>query len=47
MSTSISGFSKLSKTKKIDWLVDTYFSNKEEAKQVLMQYWSSDDKLQS
>ena len=47
MSASISGFSKLSKTKKIDWLVDTYFSNKDEAKQVLIQYWNSNDKLQS
>ena len=47
MSASISGFSKLSKTKKIDWIVDTYFSNKEEAKQVLMQYWNSNDNLQT
>jgi len=47
MSASISGFSKLSKTKKIDWIVDTYFSNKGEAKQVLMQYWNSNDSLQS
>ena len=47
MSASISGFSKLSKTKKIDWLVDTYFSNKDEAKQVLTQYWNSNNKLQS
>ena len=47
MSASISGFSKLSKTKKIDWIVDTYFSNKEDAKLILKQYWNSNDKLQS
>ena len=47
MSASISGFSKLSKTKKIDWIVNTYFSNKEEAKQILKQYWNSNDNLQS
>ena len=32
MSKSIAGFSKLSKSKKIDWIVDTYFSNAEDAK---------------
>ena len=46
MSKSISGFSKLSKSKKIDWIVDTYFSNTEEAKAVLKQYWNSNEKLQ-
>ena len=46
MSKTISGFSKLSKSKKIDWIIDTYFSNTEEAKRVLKQYWSSDKKLQ-
>jgi hydroxymethylglutaryl-CoA reductase len=46
MSKTISGFSKLSKSKKIDWIVNTYFSNTENAKRVLKQYWSSDEKLQ-
>ncbi|TGV03109.1 hydroxymethylglutaryl-CoA reductase, degradative [Flavivirga rizhaonensis] len=46
MSKSITGFSKLSKSKKIDWIVETYFSNTEEAKRVLKQYWSTDEKLQ-
>lgn len=46
MSKSISGFSKLSKSKKIDWIVDTYFSNTEDAKDVLKQYWNSNEKLQ-
>ena len=46
MSKSISGFSKLSKSHKIDWIVDSYFSNKEDAKYVLKQYWNTNDKLQ-
>ena len=46
MSKSIAGFSKLSKSKKIDWIVDTYFSNADDAKCVLKQYWNTDDKLQ-
>ena len=46
MSKSISGFSKLSKVKKIDWIVDTYFSNAENAKAVLKQYWNDNEKLQ-
>ncbi|MDO5970821.1 hydroxymethylglutaryl-CoA reductase, degradative [Flavivirga aquimarina] len=46
MSRSIAGFSKLSKSKKIDWIVETYFSNTEDAKRVLKQYWNTDEKLQ-
>lgn len=46
MSKSIAGFSKLSKSKKIDWIVDTYFSNTDDAKRVLFQYWNTDEKLQ-
>ena len=46
MSKSIAGFSKLSKSKKIDWIVDTYFSNAEDAKSILKQYWNSNEKLQ-
>ncbi|MEO6348829.1 MAG: hydroxymethylglutaryl-CoA reductase, degradative [Aquaticitalea sp.] len=42
----IAGFSKLSKSKKIDWLVDTYFSDTENAKKLLKQYWNHDEKLQ-
>ncbi len=42
----IAGFSKLSKLKKIDWLVNTYFTNQEEAKNILKQYWNEDEKLQ-
>ena len=46
MEKSISGFSKLSKSKKIDWIIDTYFSKNEEAKNTLIQYWNSNKKLQ-
>ena len=47
MPKSVTGFSKLSKSKKIDWIVDTYFSNSSiVAKQTLEQYWNSNKKLQ-
>lgn len=46
MSKTISGFSKLSKSEKIDWIVNTYFSNNENAKHILTQYWNTNDKLQ-
>jgi len=46
MNKTISGFSKLSKSKKIDWIVNTYFSNTEDAKYILKQYWNSNEKLQ-
>ncbi|NNK82193.1 MAG: hydroxymethylglutaryl-CoA reductase, degradative [Flavobacteriaceae bacterium] len=47
MSKSISGFSKMSKSQKIDWIVETFFKNYEEtANQILKQYLNSDTKLQ-
>lgn len=46
MSKSISGFSRLSKQKKIDWIVDTYFQNSEDAAKVIKQYWNDDELLQ-
>lgn len=46
MSQSISGFSKLSKSKKIDWIIDTYFSKNDTARGVLKQYWNTNQKLQ-
>ena len=46
MSKTISGFSKLSKAKKIEWIVSTYFANNESAKQILEQYWHSNQKIQ-
>ncbi|WP_262713598.1 hydroxymethylglutaryl-CoA reductase, degradative [Seonamhaeicola marinus] len=46
MSKTIAGFSKLNKSEKIDWIIDTYFSNTPNAKTILTQYWNSDEKLQ-
>ena len=46
MDKAISGFSKLSKSEKINWIVDTYFTNAEETRQIIEQYWNSDEKLQ-
>jgi len=46
MSKSISGFSKLSKIDKIDWIISTYFSGNHAIKDTLKQYWNSNDKLQ-
>ena len=46
MSKIIAGFSKLSKSEKIDWILDTYFSNTNNAEGILKQYWNTDEKLQ-
>ena len=46
MNTTISGFSKLSKTQKINWLLETYFNNDKTSRNTVTQYFNSDDKLQ-
>ncbi|WP_179022085.1 hydroxymethylglutaryl-CoA reductase, degradative [Winogradskyella forsetii] len=46
MPNTISGFSKLSKTEKIEWLLDTYFTDKDSARNLVQRYWNSDEKLQ-
>ena len=46
MTKKITGFSKLLKAQKIKWITETYFQNAIAAKQVLEQYWNSDQKLQ-
>jgi len=46
MSKAIKGFSKLTKEQKIDWILDTYFTDKEAAKTTLKQYWNSNSNLQ-
>lgn len=46
MNKTITGFSKLSKSEKIDWITDTYFKNPESAKSLIKQYWNDDKKLQ-
>ena len=47
MTKLVSGFSKLTKSEKIDWLTHTYLNGDSKAKQTILQYWNSDDKLQS
>ncbi len=45
-SKTVSGFSRLSKQEKIDWLVDRFFEDGLAAKSVLEQYWNDDRLLQ-
>mgnify|MGYP000341586770 CR=1 FL=1 len=46
MIPEVTGFSKLSKESKIDWLINTHFNASNEAKNTLLTYWNSDQKLQ-
>lgn len=46
MSALVSGFSKLSKDEKINWLINTHLSDCKDAEKTLKQYWNSDQKLQ-
>lgn len=46
MNNAVSGFSKLSKEDKINWIATNYFSKSTEAIAVLKQYWNQDLKLQ-
>lgn len=47
MAQPVSGFSKFSKTEKIDWLLQHHFNNNDEVKKVILQYWNSDEALQN
>jgi len=47
MQTPVSGFSRLSKEEKIDWIVSQYFNQKPEAKDTLTSYWNQDEKRQA
>ena len=42
----VEGFSKLSKQRKIDWLISEYLSNDRSYEQILQQYWNNDHDLQ-
>ncbi|TCK67414.1 3-hydroxy-3-methylglutaryl-coenzyme A reductase [Winogradskyella wandonensis] len=46
MAKPITGFSKLTKAQKIDWLLENYFSDSESARKTVTQYFNSDEKLQ-
>lgn len=47
MSKTISGFSKLSKQEKVDWLTDNFTEVGIKAKEIIQQYWNEDRILQS
>ena len=42
----ISGFSKLNKKEKINWLTENYLQDSKQAKKILKQYWNDDAELQ-
>ncbi|MEE9362670.1 MAG: hydroxymethylglutaryl-CoA reductase, degradative [Cellulophaga sp.] len=46
MLVPIEGFSKLSKKEKIDWIASNYTNNSKETKNILEQYWNSNNTLQ-
>ena len=46
MSKIITGFSKMTKQEKIDWLTDNFFKNPIRAKETMQQYWNEDRVLQ-
>ncbi|WP_029034203.1 hydroxymethylglutaryl-CoA reductase, degradative [Salinimicrobium terrae] len=46
MINPISGFSRLSKEEKIEWLSKTYLANNKKAREILTQYWNSNSSLQ-
>lgn len=46
MNNGISGFSKLSKEEKINWIANHYFSTPNEAIALLKNYWNSDPEVQ-
>lgn len=46
MNKEISGFSKLSKSEKIDWIAQQYFAESETATQLIKKYWNTDESLQ-
>jgi hydroxymethylglutaryl-CoA reductase len=46
MNKEISGFSKLSKSEKIDWIAQQYFSQPDQATELIKKYWNLDEQLQ-
>lgn len=47
MNNAVSGFSKLSKEEKINWITTTYFKDSSEAKSNIIKYLNSDEELQN
>ncbi|MGJ8683439.1 MAG: hydroxymethylglutaryl-CoA reductase, degradative [Nonlabens sp.] len=46
MNVPVIGFSKLSKTEKVNWLVTAYFNGDTTASDIITRYWNDDKKLQ-
>ena len=46
MSNAVTGFSKLSKEEKINWIAKEYFSNPVQAISIIKNYWNADQKIQ-
>nr|WP_298924460.1 hydroxymethylglutaryl-CoA reductase, degradative [uncultured Allomuricauda sp.] len=46
MNTPVEGFSKLSKSEKIDWIAANYTKNPKQSKQLLERYWNTDSTVQ-
>ncbi|WP_405384347.1 hydroxymethylglutaryl-CoA reductase, degradative [Maribacter sp. LLG6340-A2] len=46
MTKPISGFSKLTKEEKIDWITTHYTQNEEESKKTLQTYWNQNERIQ-
>ncbi|TVZ15569.1 hydroxymethylglutaryl-CoA reductase, degradative [Maribacter sp. MAR_2009_72] len=46
MTKPISGFSKLTKEEKIDWITTNYTHNKEQSKKILQTYWNQNGRIQ-
>ena len=47
MKKKISGFSKLSKNEKIDWIIKVFFKNDISKRKILTDYWNSNKKIQT
>lgn len=46
MQAPVVGFSKLSKSEKVKWLVSNYFNDDHKAHDIITRYWNDDQKLQ-
>lgn len=46
MNNAVTGFSKLSKEEKINWIAKEYFLNPEQAINLIKRYWNTDSKIQ-
>ena len=46
MSKTVSGFSKLNKIEKIDWLISNFFNNDQKVEYLLKSYWNNNKVLQ-